>query len=184
MAAKEKNKGLIALIIVGLLLVVLGLKKPAGGTGGAALPGGAIGSVNVSSQQYLQYAARAHLIPKSVGSPVNVTVTWTAATKNSLGQPINWNYLIDVRWHHPATGQLRTSAAFPDGFLIGSLSNGTYTHGADPTLVDAAMEKGNWDVQVQLRGDTSSPTGTPNGDAEVLGVQLAFMEHKNAFQVI
>ena len=183
MATKEKDKkGLIVLALLGLLLLMLGGKKPPGG-GGAATPGGNIGSVDVS-QGYAQggYAARAHLIPKPIGSTVTITLTWAAATKDFQGQPIPWNYGISWRYIKKSTGTILIGGFFN----IGSRPNGSFGFDASD-LVDALFTPGNWSVQVRLVADTSSPTGTPNNDMPALednALLIATGEHNNAFQVV
>ena len=75
MATGKKNgKGVIVLALLALLLLLMGQKKPPGG-GTGATPGGSIGSVDVTQGSY---AARAHLIPKSIGSTVTLTLTFDA----------------------------------------------------------------------------------------------------------
>ena len=175
MAAKSRNRGLAVLAILALLLLLLG-KKPAGGDGGgAATPGGKVFSVDVAQN----YAARAHLIPKSVGDTVTITVNYSAATKSSLGEPIPWNYAISWRYLH--SGGAIINGGF---FMIGSRPNGTFPFGASD-VVDSTFPPGNWKVQVTLHADTSSPTGTPNNDAvNDDALVIGFAEHNNAFQVI
>ena len=178
MADRSRNRGLAVLAILALLLLLLG-KKPAGGDGGgAAKPGGSIGSVDVTQN----YAARAHLIPKGIGDTVSITVTYGAATKNSLGEPIPWNYGISWRYKHLPTGELRTGGFFD----IGSRPNGTFSFGASDTL-DSSFFPGNWSVEVTLHADNSSATGAPLGDMPALednALVIGSGQHNNAFQVI
>ena len=179
MATGKKNgKGVIVLALLALLLLLMGQKKPPGG-GTGATPGGSIGSVDVTQGSY---AARAHLIPKSIGSTVTLTLTWTAATKDFQGQPIPWNYGISWRYINLPTGALRAGGFFN----IGSRPNGSFGFDASDIL-DASFTPGNWSVQVGLVADTSSPIGTPNNDMPALednALLLANGEHNNAFQVV
>ena len=178
MVDKKTNRGLAVLAILALLLLLLG-KKPAGGDGGGvASPSGSIGTVDVTQN----YAARAHLIPKSVGDIVTITVTWTAATKNSLGEPIPWNYGISWRYRKDDTGDLRDGGFFN----LGSRPNGTFSFGASDIL-DASFISGNWDVEVALHADNSSADGQPLNDMPALeddALLIGLGQHNNAFQVI
>ena len=179
MATKRKNRGLIALAILVLLLLMLGRKKPAGGAGGAATPGGSIGSVDLT-QAY--YEARAHLVVKRVGDTVTLGIIWTAATRDSLGQPINWNYGISWRYRQNITGDLRGGKFIN----LGSHPNGNFNFSASDVL-DFTFFTGNWDVEVSLHADTSTADGQPSNDMAVLkddALAVGFLRHVNAFKVV
>ena len=175
MTPRTKKGGLIVLALLGLLLLVMGLKK-GNGSGTSATPSGSIGSVDVAQ------GWAAHLIPKSVGDIVTIAITYSTATKNSLGQPIPWNYGISWRYKHPPTGELRAGGFFN----IGSRPNGTFSFGASDTL-DSSFFPGNWRVEVALHADNSSATGQPLNDMPALednALVLATATHPNAFQVM
>ena len=177
MTPKTKKGGLIVLALLALLalLAMMGRKNGNGG-GTAATPGGSIGSVDVSQG----YAAP--LIPKSVGDIVTIAVSYSTATKNSLGEPIPWNYGSSWRYRHAPSGSLRAGGFFN----IGSRPNGTFSFGASDTL-DSSFFPGNWQVQVALHADNSSPTGQPLNDMPALednALVLATATHPNAFQVV
>ena len=174
---KKSNKGLIVLALLAVLWLLAGKKGAAGGTG--ATPSGTVGSVTVT-QGY--YAARAHLLPKRVGDTVTLAVSWSAATKNFLGEPIPWNYGISWRYRRAVTGDLRAGGFFN----IGSRTNGSYVFGASDIL-DASFITGDWDVQVTLHADSSSPDGLPLNDMPALQDDALFIaggEHLNAFRVV
>lgn len=176
---KKDNKGLVILAILALLLLLAGKKKAPAPGGGAALPGGTVGSVDVT-QGY--YAARAHLVVKHVGDTVFTTGSWTASTKDFSGQPIAWNYGMSWRYRSAVTGDLR----FGGFVILGNKPNGTFAYSLSNVL-DAAFFPGNWDVQVALHADNSSPTGQPLGDMAFLrdnALLLANGDHLNAFKVI
>ena len=175
MASKNKG-GIVALVIAALLLLFLSGKKPPG-TGQAALPGGNIAGVVTLSQLY---HARAHLVTKRVGDTVTVMVTWTAATRNAAGQPIDWNYAISWRYIRATSGDLING-----GFSrIGSKPNGTFTFTGSSSLVGVSL-LGNYSAEVTLHADTSSSAGTPNNDAvDDDALVIGFGEHKNAFQIV
>lgn len=186
MATKRKdNKGLIILAIIALLLLLAGKKKaPGDGGGGTATPGGSVGSVDVTQGFY---AARAHLVVKRIGDMVNISLSWTAATKDSAGNPINWNY--GMSWRIISTTK---AATVPIGFLdIGSRPNGAFSFSTsfflDPNTLDPTFWLGSWTVQVTLHADNSSPTGQPLDDMPALqddALFIGFGEHSNAFKVV
>ena len=175
---KKNSKGVIVLALLALLLLLMGQKKPPGG-GTAATPSGSVGSVDVSQGSY---AARAHLIPKPIGSTVTLTLTWTAATKDFQGQPIPWNYGISWQYINLPTGALRAGGFFN----IGSRPNGSF--GFDQSdILDASFFPGNWSVKVSLHADSSDAVGNPIGDMPALednALVLANASHNNAFQVV
>lgn len=187
MAPKDK-KGLIVLVVLGLILFFTGQKK-AGGGGGAALPSGNIAGVITLAQGNMA-RTHAHLVTKTAGAQLAIGVTWVAATKNSLGQPIPWNYGISYRFREnaAAVGNL----VFGGWANIGSRPNGTFTFTFnDVTALNALnypiFAGKNWDVQVTLHADSSSPTGQPLGDMPALeddALPIGFGEHLNAFQVV
>lgn len=180
MVSTRNNRGLIILVILGLL-IVLGLKKPMGGGGGApAVPSGSIATAVTLTQ--VEYAARSHLVVKHVGDTVNILVSWTGETKNGLGQPISWNYGISWRYQANPTGAFR----FGGFFNIGSRPNGTFSFGAS-NILDSTFFPGNWNVQVTLHADNSDANGQPLNDMPILqenALVIANGSHINAFQVV
>ena len=184
------RKGGAIVLAIGAIVAVFFLLRGKGGAPpppgtGPATPAGSVFSVDVAQRVRTvmrrgRAAMGSHLLIKTIGSTVTVTVTWTAATKSSGGTPIAWNYAISWRYRHAPTGTLLSGGFFP----IGSRSPGTYTFGTAPLTLSPPFSGKDWDVQVTLKADTSSPTGTPNNDVgEDTGVVIANAQHLNAFRV-
>lgn len=195
---EQRGKGKAAVVVVAALvaLAFLLFRGKAGGTGGAVTPGGSISSVGVTQGGNVALGSGhrrgwrrgatgsmgSHLLIKSVGNTVTVTVGWTAATKNSSGQYISWNYGISWRYRHFLTGTLLYGGFFD----IGSRFRGSFVFTAAPLTLSAPFSGKDWDVQVALHADRSSPTGVPLGDMPALegdALLIANGQHLNAFRV-
>ena len=164
MERRGRKGGAIILAIAAIaavLWLLRGKGPPPPGTG-PATPAGSVFSVDVAQRARTamrrgRAAMGSHLLLKSVGGTVTVTVMWTAATKSSTGVPIPWNYGITWQYKQVSTGVVLDRSFFP----IGSRPNGTFTFGTAPKILSVLYSGGDWTVEVALKADTSSPTGTP-----------------------
>ena len=187
MEQRGRKGGAIILAIAAIaavLWLLRGKGPPPPGTG-PATPAGSVFSVDVAQRARTamrrgRAAMGSHLLLKTVGSTVTVTVVWTAATKSSTGQPIPWNYGIDWQYIHRPTGTNIRGGFFP----ISNKPNGTYTFSTSPLVLTAPFSGKDWLVSITLKADTSSPIGTPNNDVgEITGIVIASAQHLNAFRV-
>ena len=182
MASKVNSNTL--LLIVALLLLLLTRRKdgePPPGDG-PAVPGGSIGSVNVSQVAGMggNFIRRrtsrmaSHLAPKTVGDPVTVEVTWTPqTTQNGVGVP--WNYalefeVINLSGQVVQSGGLHTANNVPSGGPR-----------ALTTIIpsQATVITGNFHFRVKLLAMSSSPEGIPQSPY----VQVAEAQHNLALAV-
>ena len=189
MEQRSKKGGAIVLAIAAIVAVFFLLRGKGGappppGTG-PATPAGSVFSVDVAQRVRTvmrrgRAAMGSHLLLKSVGGTVTVTVMWTAATKSSTGVPIPWNYGITWQYKQVSTGVVLDRSFFE----IGSRPNGTFPFSTAPKTLSVLYSGGDWTVEVALKADTSSPTGAPNNDVGLnTGVVIANSQHLNAFRV-
>ena len=187
------------LVLAGLIALALLSRQeeevppPPNGAGGTAVPEGAINSVDVAQEgqagslQMLQAFMGIHSVPKTAGDTIVIDIPWSALTKNAAGQAISWNYGISWRYRHARTGSLLAGGFF----VIGSRPNGAFVFTVNDTdslnpLNYPLFQGKDWDVQVALHADSSSPTGEPLGDMVRLeddALFLSFREHPAAFSV-
>ena len=199
--AGGKGKAIAVVAGIGLLfLLFLQGKKPPSppppGTG-PVTPAGGIANVDVAQQRGQRarvglsrrrglISMGSHLVSKTAGDTIFITAVWSAATKSSTGVSINWNYGISWRWKRPG------EFLFGGWANIGSRGNGTYTFTFSDTYsltpLNYPLFKGkNWDIEVTLHADRSSPDGQPLNDMPTLeddALALNTKQHPQALQVV
>ena len=183
MVAPKVNSNTL-LLIVALLLLLLTRRKdgePPPGDG-PAVPGGAIGSVNVSqvagmgnnSMRRRALRMASHLAPKLVGDPVTVEFTWTPlTTQNGIGIP--WNYASEFEVISPGEGVVQSGGLH--------VANNVPSGGPRALTVvipsQATGKTGNFHFKVKLLAMSSSPEGLPQSPY----VQVAESQHNFAIAV-
>ena len=154
--------------IVGLLLLLLFLVTRKS-TPGPAVPSGTVGTVTVGQRARMG----AHLVPKTPGSLVSVSVVWTPNTRTGAGQPINWPYLFDYDLIERATGIVRQGGGLGQVAATTGPITSSFSH------LLTGLPPGAYDYKVSLWAPNSKLDGTP-GDQLVL---LHSVTHLSAIQV-